>query len=110
MSAPRKKKSQRFDNIVKRDWDLILKQVDKKEIPVELLEAVVINLIDGTQININIKDLIDEGMTSIEIEHRLSSQIVGLDNYIKEVDFHIIREKVVDTISLTTKELLKRVR
>jgi len=111
MPARRKKKLQpRFDSIVKTDWDTILSEVDKKEIPVELLETVIINFVDGSQVTVNIQEMIEEGMNPEQIETRLNARLASLNNVIKDVDFHVLKEKIIEAVSPTTDELLKKVR
>jgi len=108
---PRRKKPQppQLDNIVSADWDSILKQVDKNEIPIELLETVIVNFIDGTRVEIKIGELIDEGMHPDHIEEKLNARLESLDNIISNVDFHITKEKIITLVDYHTKRLLKKV-
>lgn len=109
--AARKKKplSARLDDIAKSNWDSILRDVDKREVPVELLDNVIINFVDGTQVIVDIQEMLAEGMDPGQIELRLNARLVSLDNVIKDVDFHIVRDRIISTISMTTERLLKRV-
>ena len=110
MAARRKKKRPpQFDSIVKTDWDNILNEVDKKEIPVELLENVIINFIDGSQVTINIQEMLEQGMSPEQIEQKLNSRLASLDNVIKDVDFHVLKEKIIEAVSPTKDKLLKKV-
>ena len=44
-------------NITTRDkWNRILSDVEKKEVPISFLQSVTVNLIDGTKVDINIKE------------------------------------------------------
>jgi ribose 5-phosphate isomerase len=105
----KKKRSLRLDAIVLADWDNILKEVDKKEIPVELLETVIINFVDGSQVTVNIQEMLEEGMNPEQIETRLNDRLTSLNNVISDVDFHVLKEKIIATVSPTTKRLLKKV-
>ena len=46
MASRKKKHLSLLDNIDQSNWDTILRQVDKREVPVELLDTVVINFND----------------------------------------------------------------
>lgn len=109
--AARKKKQHPalLDDIGKSNWDSIFRDVDKREVPVELLDNVIINFIDGTQVIVDVQEMLAEGMDPGQIELKLNARLVSLDNVIKDVDFHIVRDRIISTISLTTQRLLKRV-
>lgn len=94
--------------IVKTDWDNILKQVDKKEIPIELLEKVVVNFIDNSTITIDIQSLLESGNDPTDIEDLLNERLEEMNDLIKDVDFHILRDRVVDIISPYTNNILKK--
>lgn len=108
---PRRKKPRppQLDDIVKSDWDSILKEVDKKEVPIELLETVIVNFIDGSHVEINIVELLEEGMHPNQIEAKLNAKLESLDNIISDVDFHITKEKIISIVDFHTKKLLKKI-
>ena len=109
--AARKKKQlpARLDNITESNWDVILRDVDKCDVPVELLDNVIINFVDGSQVTVDIQEMLDDGMDPEQIEIRLNARLSSLGNVIKDLDFHIVRDRIISTISLTTEKLLKRV-
>lgn len=109
MASRKKKHLSLLDNIDQSNWDTILRQVDKRDVPVELLDTVVINFIDGTEVTVDIQEMIGEGIDPSQIEHRLNLRLASLDNVIKNVDFHIVRDKIIETISPTMKKILKKV-
>jgi hypothetical protein len=53
------------------------------------------------------KKLLSDGMPESEIEEMLDSKFIELDAYIKNVDFLIDIEKVVDTVQPETDKVLK---
>ena len=108
--AKKRKQPIRLSDIEKKDWDAILDEVDKKEIPVELLDKVIVNFIDDTNIVINIQKLIDNGADPEEIEELLNKKMDDMEDLIKDVDFHITRDKVVSTIAPFTKSILKKLK
>ena len=104
------KKPQRSKKItlsVSKRWKDIVEGVDKKEVPINILQEIVVKLIDGTNISVDIKKLLSDGMPENEIEEMLDSKSIELDAYIKNVDFLIDIEKVVDTVQPETDKVLK---
>ena len=93
-------------NTAKR-WKDIVNDVDKKEVPITILQQIVVKLIDGTNISIDIKKLLLDGMIPDEIEIMLDDKFVELDAYIQNVDFLIDIDKVVSTIQPETDKVLK---
>lgn len=107
---PRKKPRSRLKkiNISARDqWKKILKDVEKKEIPITLLQSLDVNLIDGTVVNINIKDLLDEGNDPQVIEEMLNVKLKALEQIVLDVDFFVSIEDVVKIIQPMTDDILK---
>jgi hypothetical protein len=106
MSAGRKK-SKRIKINERERWEQIVKGINKKEIPVTLLDHVVVNLLDGTQVAVNIRELLDEGNDPDELEQMLNSRLDALNSIIKDVDFHINLDSVAKTVQPVTNDLLK---
>ena len=107
---PKPRKPQRSKkitlNTVKR-WKDIVEGVDKKEVPIDILQEIVVKLVDGTNISIDIKRLIADGMIPGDIETMLDDKFDELDQYIHNVDFLIDIDKVVSTIQPETDKVLK---
>lgn len=106
MSAARKK-SKRIKINERERWEQIVRGINKKEIPVTLLDHVIVNLLDGTQVAVNIRDLLDEGQDPDELEKMLNSRLTALDSIIKDVDFHINLDSVAKAVQPVTNDLLK---
>lgn len=95
-------------NITSREkWGKILKDVKKQEVPVSLLESITVSLVDGTKVNINIKELLNDGMDPDEIENVLNQKLEELDHIIKEVDFFVSLDEVANTVQPITDIFLK---
>lgn len=111
MSEPKPKKqrpkSKRLNLNNKAQWESILRSVEKKEIPITLLESVAVNLTDGTIVNINIKELLDEGNDPDVLEKMLKTKLSQLDYIIEDIDFFISVSAVQKTVQPATDELLK---
>jgi hypothetical protein len=104
---PRQPKSKRLKLSKKEEWTRILKDVEKNEIPVHFLKSITVNLKDGTAVEINITQLLGEGLDPETIERQLNEQLVELDDYIEDVDFYINVDSVSRTVQPFTDELLK---
>ena len=91
----------------KKRWQDIIEDVDKKEVPANVLQQVVVKLVDGTHLSIDIKQLIEDGNEPDEIEELLNAKFQDLDQYIENVDFFIDIDKVVKTIQPETDKVLK---
>ena len=91
----------------KKRWQDIVNHVDKKEVPIEVLQQIIVKLIDGTNITINIRELLENGQDPTEIEGLLNDKFSDLDPYIENVDFFVDIDKVVDTIQPETEKVLK---
>lgn len=95
-------------NLKKKDqWRAILEEVEKDEVPVEVMERVAVNLIDGTTVDINIRQLLADGNSPDRIQQELQEKLTKLDAYIQDVDFHINIDAVERTIQPVTDKILK---
>jgi septum formation inhibitor MinC len=88
-------------------WKDIVEGVDKRQVPISILQNIEVKLVDGTKIDIDVKKLIQEGMDPTEIEEMLDDKFNQLDAYIENVDFLIDIEKVVTTVQPETDKVLK---
>lgn len=105
---PRRKTTGKRVNLnIKKRWQDIVKSVEKKEIPVTVLQRIIVRLIDGTDLSIDIAQLLADGNLSEEIEDLLNEKFKDLDEYIENVDFFIDIDKVVDTVQPETDKVLK---
>jgi hypothetical protein len=111
MSAqPRKKPRSKLKkiNVSARDqWKRILRDIEKEEIPITLLRAISVNLVDGTVVNIDVKELIKEGHDPEVIEEMLDLRLKALDHIIEDVDFYVDIDDVVKTVQPITDQILK---
>jgi hypothetical protein len=107
---PRKKPKSRLKKInvsAKDQWRKILKDVEKNEVPITLLRSLSVNLVDGTIVNIDVKELIREGHDPDLIEEMLDLRLKALDHMIEDVDFFIDIDDVVKTVQPITDQILK---
>jgi hypothetical protein len=104
---PQRKNSKKITLSKNKSWKDIVEGVDKKEVPIHILQEIEVKLIDGTNISIDVKRLIEDGMDPIAIEELLDLKFNELDAYVDNVDFLIDIAKVVDTIQPETDKVLK---
>lgn len=104
----RSSKAKKVNINVKKSWQDIVKGVDKKEVPIDVLQYISVQLIDGTSINIDIKQLIDDGNDPEEIEALLDTKFDELEQYINNVDFFVDIDKIASTVQPETDKVLKR--
>jgi uncharacterized membrane-anchored protein YjiN (DUF445 family) len=110
MSEKLPKKPQRSKKITlntAKRWKDIVEGVDKKEVPIDILQQIIVKLIDGTNISIDVKKLLADGMVPNEIETMLDDKFNELDAYIQNVDFLIDIDKVVSAVQPETDKVLK---
>ena len=91
---------------IKDKWERILSDVDKPEVPITVLERILIHLIDGTKVNINILDLLMEGADPDELEEHLGAKLESLDHMIEDIDFFVNIEEVAKTVQPETDKIL----
>lgn len=109
MSANQKRtKSKKLNTSVKKRWQEILKDVEKKEVPVHVLDKLIINLNDGTSIVIDIKNLIEDGIDPELIEDQISEHLENLSDNIFNVDFFVDVKLVEKTVQPETDKLLSK--
>ena len=89
------------------NWEDILGQIDKKEVPVEVLQKVDIILTDGTIVELSMKELTDQGMSYNDIEQALNERMTKMDSLIKNVDFFVDIEKLQAQVQPNTDKILK---
>lgn len=102
-----RQKSKRLNLNSKAKWEAILKSVEKKEIPISMLESISVNLSDGTTVKINIRELLEEGVNADELELDIKTKLKALDHIIDDIDFYISVKAVAQVVQPATDELLK---
>jgi hypothetical protein len=105
---PPKPKPKKLNLSSKVAWRNILKDIDKEEVPIHVLERLIVHLKDGTDVEVNIKELLSSGLDPDEIEERVNKRLSDLDMYIKNVDFFVDIESVERTIQPETDKLLSK--
>ena len=102
------KLSNKININIKDKWERILLDVEKPQVPIEVLEKILIHLIDGTKVNINIVELLSEGTDPVELEIRLSERMDQLDHMIEDIDFFVNIDEVAKTVQPETDKILSK--
>jgi hypothetical protein len=104
---PKRPKSKRLNINNKKQWESILRDVDKFDVPIELMESIVVNLTDGTTVIIDIKTMLAEGADPDLLQVHIDERLESLDHIIEDVDFYISVDEVRKTVQPFTDNILK---
>jgi hypothetical protein len=104
---PRQPKSKRLNLNRKDQWEKLIKEINKEQVPISVLRYITVNLKDGTSVDVNIANMIDEGAEPEYVEQLINSKLSALDDVIQDVDFHISVDSVAKVIQPFTDKLLK---
>jgi predicted P-loop ATPase len=90
-------------------WELILADVNKTDVPLECIKKVVIKLAGGKQKTINVHTLLRQGMDLEEVESMLTRYFGENDHQIRDVDFVIDVAAVANLVQPETDKLLGKI-
>lgn len=110
MPKPKKQRQPRSKrlNLNRKDqWEKLLKEVNKEQVPIGVLRYITVNLKDGTSVDVNIAEMLEEGADPEVVERVINKKLNDLDDIIQDVDFHISVDSVAKVIQPFTDKLLK---
>jgi cupin superfamily acireductone dioxygenase involved in methionine salvage len=87
-------------------WEHILADVVKTDVPLECIKKVVIKLAGGRQKTINVHTLLKQGMELAEVESMLTRFFGEHDHEIRDVDFVVDIASVANIVQPETDKLL----
>ena len=90
-------------------WEVIVKEVSKTDVPLECIKKIVIKLAGGKQRTINLHTLTKQGMTIEEIEQLVTRTFSELDHEIVDVDFVVDIKSVAALVQPETDKLLGKI-
>jgi len=96
---------QHHDDFISQ-WELILADVNKTDVPLECIKKVVIKLAGGKQKTINVHTLLKQGLDLEEVETMLTRYFGENDHQIRDVDFVIDVTAVANLVQPETDKLL----
>jgi hypothetical protein len=98
---------QQFSNDFLRQWEHIIDEVNKTEIPLECIKKVIITLDDKTRQTVNLSTLRKQGLSWEEIESVLSRTLMALEPEVRDIEFVVDVTAVAEIVQPKTNELLK---
>jgi hypothetical protein len=104
---PQPKEDKNYDKIIQAQWDKLLKEANMADIPLELLNQVLIHFKDGTVKSVDISEIADSKTDYKKLESALQRQLDRLSEKIDHVDWVINTKKIVDTVESAKSELFK---
>lgn len=90
-------------------WEHIIADVNKTDVPLECIKKVVIKLAGSRQKTINLHSLLRQGLQLEEIETMLTRYFQEHDHEIRDVDFVVDISAVVDLVQPETDKLLGKI-
>ena len=90
-----------------QQWEHIIEEVNKTEVPLECIKKVVIRLGDRKQKTINLSTLRKQGLDLEELETVLTRTLTELGDTVRDVDFVVDVSEVAKLVQPETDKLLK---
>jgi hypothetical protein len=87
-------------------WEHIIADVNKTDVPLECIKKVVVKLVGGKQKTINVHSLLRQGLELAEVETMLTRYFQENDKQIRDVDFVVDISSVVELVQPETDKLL----
>lgn len=88
-------------------WEHIIEEVNKTEVPLECIKKVVIRLNDRRQKTINLATLKRQGLDLEELETVLTRTLIELGDTVRDIDFVVDVQAVAKLVQPETDKLLK---
>jgi len=104
---PRKSKRLKLLVTERDKWKQILAEIDTVEAPISVIQKIEVELIDGTVVEINVRDMLAEGYAEEELEDMINSRLDANDDVIKDASFFIDADNVANTVQPITNSILK---
>jgi len=90
-----------------QQWEHIIEEVNKTEVPLECIKKVVIRLSDRKQKTINLSALRRQGLDLEEVEIVLTRTLTELGDTVRDIDFVVDVSEVAKMVQPETDKLLK---
>ena len=90
-----------------QQWEHIIEEVNKTEVPLECIKKVVIKLDDRKQKTINLAALRRQGLDLEEVETILTRTLTELGDTVRDIDFVVDVNAVAQMVQPETDKLLK---
>ena len=93
-----------------QQWEHIIDEVNKTEVPLECIKKVVIRLKDRKQKTINLSTLRRQGLELEEVEIVLTRTLTELGDTVRDVDFVVDVSEVAKMVQPETDKLLTKLK
>jgi hypothetical protein len=90
-----------------QQWEHIIEEVNKTEVPLECIKKVIIRLDDRKQKTINLSALRKQGLDLEEVEIVLTRTLTELGDTVRDIDFVVDVSEVAKMVQPETDKLLK---
>jgi len=87
-------------------WEIIIAEVNKTDVPLECIKKIVIKLDGNKQRTINLHTLLKQGLNIEDIESLVTRTFSELDSQIRDVDFVVDIKSVAALVQPETDKLL----
>ena len=106
---PRKSKRLKLLLTERDKWKQILAQIETPEAPISVIQKIELKLVDGTFIEINVQELLNEGYDEHELEEAITHRLDANEHIIEDASFFIDADHVANTVQPITNSILKNI-
>ena len=93
-------------DILFEQWERIVSEVSKTDVPLECIKKIVFKLVNGKQRTINIHTLMKQGLILDDLEQIVNRTFGELDTEIRDVEFIVDIKSVAALVQPETDKLL----
>ena len=105
---PQHNEAKNYDKLVTDQWDALIKEVPMDDIPIEVINEILIHFKDGTVKSVDISKLMADPDTDYKrLESAIDKQIQKLSDKINHIDWIVDRPKVQNKVEQAKAELFK---
>ena len=105
---PQHNEAKNYDKLVSDQWDALIKEVPMDDIPIVVINEILIHFKDGTVKSVDISKLMADPDTDYKkLESAIDKQIQKLSDKINHIDWIVDRPKVQNKVEQAKAELYK---
>ena len=97
-----------YDKIIQSQWSKLLSEIPMKDVPLEVINQVLIHFKNGKIKSVDISEIADSDLDYKKLESALQRQLDRLADEIDTVDWVINSKKIIETFVKTKTELGKK--
>jgi hypothetical protein len=105
----RRSRAKKLKTNINDVWKQIVSDVEKSDVPIKVLNKLVIHLTNGAIVEVNIKELMAGGADPFMIEDHLNQRLKDLSDIISDIEYYIDIESVVQVVQPETDKILKNI-